>query len=72
MSARSTRFAHLTVAALVIVAAAVAPAAARAQSRPKVGVALGGGSAKGIAHIGVLRWLEEHPAPALAGTSARG
>ena len=31
-----------------------------AGERPKVGVALGGGFARGIAHIGVLRVLEEH------------
>jgi len=36
--------------------------AARGQepARPRVGLALGGGSAKGIAHVGVLQWLEEH------------
>jgi len=39
--------------------------------RPKVGVALGGGFARGIAHIGVLRVLEEHEIPVdfIAGTS---
>src|SRR5580700_379554 len=39
--------------------------------RPKVGVALGGGFARGIAHIGVLRVLEEHQIPIdfIAGTS---
>jgi NTE family protein len=38
---------------------------------PRVGLALGGGSAKGIAHVGVLQWLEEHrvPVDAIAGTS---
>jgi NTE family protein len=42
--------------------------------RPRVGVALGGGSARGIAHVGVLRWLEEHRVPidVLAGTSMGG
>lgn len=40
-------------------------------ARPKVGVALGGGFARGIAHIGVLRVLEEHEIPVdfIAGTS---
>ncbi len=40
-------------------------------SRPRIGLALSGGSAKGIAHVGVLRWLEEHhvPVDAIAGTS---
>jgi NTE family protein len=39
--------------------------------RPKVGVALGGGFARGIAHIGVLQVLEEHEIPVdfIAGTS---
>jgi NTE family protein len=36
-----------------------------------VALALGGGSARGLAHVGVLRWLEEHrvPVDAIAGTS---
>jgi NTE family protein len=39
--------------------------------RPKIGLALGGGFARGIAHIGVLRVLEEHEVPIdfIAGTS---
>jgi NTE family protein len=39
--------------------------------RAKVGVALGGGFARGIAHIGVLRVLEDHEIPVdfIAGTS---
>ena len=39
--------------------------------RPKVGVALGGGGAKGAAHIGVLKYLEEIGIPVdyVAGTS---
>jgi len=39
--------------------------------RPRVGVALGGGFARGIAHIGVLRVLEENEIPVdyIAGTS---
>ncbi len=31
--------------------------------RPKVGLALGGGFARGVAHVGVLRVLEEHEIP---------
>lgn len=40
--------------------------------RPKVGLALGGGMARGIAHIGVLRELEKNNVPIdlIAGTSA--
>ncbi|MGD8812958.1 MAG: patatin-like phospholipase family protein [Anaerolineales bacterium] len=43
-------------------------------SRPKVGLALGGGGARGIAHIGVLRTLEQAgiPVDCLAGTSIGG
>src|SRR6185503_9447318 len=45
-----------------------------AQERPKVGVAFGGGSARGIAHVGVVRWFEEHHVPIdlVAGTSMGG
>ncbi len=55
------------------------PAAARSQApapapRPRIGVAFGGGAAKGIAHIGVIRWFEEHRIPVdfVAGTSMGG
>jgi predicted acylesterase/phospholipase RssA len=39
--------------------------------RPKVGIALGGGFARGLAHIGVLKVLEEENIPVdfIAGTS---
>ena len=39
--------------------------------RPKVGVVFGGGGAKGAAHIGVLKYLEEIGIPVdyVAGTS---
>jgi NTE family protein len=39
-----------------------------------VGVAFGGGSARGLAHIGVIRWFEEHHVPidVAAGTSMGG
>lgn len=39
--------------------------------RPKIGVALSGGGARGLAHIGVLKALEEHQVPIdyIAGTS---
>ena len=41
------------------------------RDRPKIGLALGGGFARGIAHIGVLRVLEEYEIPVdfIAGTS---
>jgi NTE family protein len=42
--------------------------------RPKIGVALEGGGALGLAHIGVLQWFEDHHIPVdyLAGTSMGG
>ena len=59
---------------IIVLSAAVSlasPAEAAAE-RARVGLALGGGSAKGMAHVGVLRWLEEHhvPVDAIAGTSS--
>src|SRR4249919_28894 len=61
---------HLLTIAIVV---ALAGATIRAQ-RPTVGVAFGGGSARGIAHVGVIRWLEEHriPIDLAAGTSMGG
>ena len=50
----------------------------RGQERPKgrtrIGVALEGGGALGLAHIGVLEWFEEHHIPVdyVAGTSMGG
>lgn len=40
-------------------------------ARKKIGLALSGGSALGLAHVGVLKWLEEHRIPVdfIAGTS---
>jgi NTE family protein len=48
------------------------PPAGEPAGRPRVGVALGGGFARGIAHLGVLRVLEQEHIPVdyLAGTSA--
>src|SRR5216684_1713305 len=42
--------------------------------RPRIGVALEGGSAFGLAHIGVLQWFDEHHIPVdyVAGTSMGG
>ncbi len=43
-------------------------------NRPKIGLALGGGGARGIAHIGILKVLEEEGVPVdfIAGTSMGG
>jgi NTE family protein len=45
-----------------------------AQRRPRIGLALEGGGALGLAHIGVLRWFEERHIPVdyVAGTSMGG
>ncbi|MGH9428049.1 MAG: patatin-like phospholipase family protein, partial [Terriglobia bacterium] len=42
--------------------------------RRRIGLALSGGAARGLAHIGVLRYLEEHriPVDRIAGTSMGG
>jgi len=47
------------------------PQAQQPAPRPRIGVALGGGGALGLAHIGVLQWMEENhiPIDKLAGTS---
>jgi NTE family protein len=47
---------------------------ATARPRPKIGLALEGGGAMGLAHIGVLKWFEEHHIPVdyVAGTSMGG
>ena len=48
------------------------PVATQELPRPKVGLALGGGFARGISHLGVLRCLRENgiPIDCIAGTSA--
>lgn len=48
--------------------------AQEAKPRPKIGLVLSGGGARGFAHIGVLQWFEEHHIPVdyVAGTSMGG
>jgi NTE family protein len=58
-------------------APSVAPAAKsqeRQKERPRIGVALEGGGALGLAHVGVLEWFEQHHIPVdyIAGTSMGG
>ncbi len=51
---------------------AVVPArSAAAPDRRRIGLALSGGAARGLAHIGVIQWLDEHriPVDMVAGTS---
>ena len=51
-----------------------AQAGPQAPKRLKIGVALEGGGALGLAHIGVLKWFEQHHIPVdyIAGTSMGG
>jgi len=53
------------------VRAEVDPATGASPSRPRIGLVLGGGGAKGAAHVGVLRVLDEMriPIDCIAGTS---
>ena len=51
-----------------------AQAGPQTPKRLKIGVALEGGGALGLAHIGVLKWFEQHHIPVdyIAGTSMGG
>jgi NTE family protein len=65
------------IAAVLLISCAATNVAAQpdpSTTRPRVALALGGGAARGLAHVGVLRWLEEHhvPVDAIAGTSIGG
>jgi NTE family protein len=64
----------LLVFCLLLFEVASVTAALPEESRPRIGLALGGGSAMGFVHIGILRWLEENRIPVdyIAGTSMGG
>jgi len=71
-----TKFLSLAVIFVAVISPALAQqadteATAAQASRPKIGLALSGGGARGAAHIGVLKVLEEHGIPIdyIAGTS---
>src|SRR5258705_6564366 len=77
------RFLFPTVSLILVVASSPfaqaqqafpANSATAEKARPKTGVALEGGGALGLAHIGVLQWFEDHHIPIdyLAGTSMGG
>ena len=68
----SARVALLSAA--VLLAASPVDAQQQPSPRPRVGVAFGGGSARGLAHLGLIRWFEEHhiPIDVAAGTSMGG
>jgi NTE family protein len=69
---------YLSVAALLLgsqLSFAQEPVAgSTAKKRPTVGLVLQGGGALGLAHVGVITWLEEHHIPVnyVAGTSMGG
>jgi NTE family protein len=60
------RYAQTIVTAMLVLATVTSYA-----DRPRIGLVLGGGGARGAAHIGVLKELERHRVPidAIAGTS---
>jgi len=64
----------LVAAFLFTNAVAVPQDASPTSKHPKIGLVLEGGGALGLAHIGVLMWLEEHRIPIsyVAGTSMGG
>src|SRR6188768_3030107 len=65
-------FLRLLFTLALLAAANVATAAADEElARPKIGLALSGGGARGAAHVGVLRVLEQQHIPVdyIAGTS---
>jgi NTE family protein len=68
---RTLAFPVLLVAVISPAAAAEVPVADTGGERPRIGLVLGGGGARGAAHIGVLKELERMRVPidAIAGTS---
>lgn len=63
-----------TLAALFTALLLASFACAQQSARPRIGLVLEGGGARGLAHVGVIRWLEEHHIPVdyVAGTSMGG
>lgn len=61
----------LMVAVCSLAEAATSQATSESGERPKIGLVLGGGGARGAAHIGVIKALEQHNVPIdyIAGTS---
>jgi NTE family protein len=45
---------------VALIALGEEPAPPATPQRPKIGVALAGGAALGLAHVGVLQWMEEN------------
>jgi NTE family protein len=61
-------------AAALMLGLAVPGLAQTQPARLRIGLALGGGGARGFAHVGVLHWFEEHriPVDVVGGTSMGG
>lgn len=73
MPSTRRRVACCLLTAWILVAPSISPAQSQDEARrPKIGLALSGGGARGAAHIGVLKVLEELRIPVdyIAGTSA--
>ena len=64
----------LTVVAFLTASCAQTDSTADQARKPRIGLVLEGGGALGLAHLGVLEWLEEHRIPVdyIAGTSMGG
>jgi len=73
-AARSLLFCGILLAANYAMAQHSTVPAPAAPDRPKLGLVLEGGGALGLAHVGVLQWMEEHHIPVsyVAGTSMGG
>jgi NTE family protein len=71
---RTARNAILAGLVLLFVVTGGAQQPATPKARPKLGLALQGGGALGLAHVGVITWMEEHHIPVdyVAGTSMGG
>lgn len=68
---RSFRLAGLVFLAVASTVSGAAEPATQGEARPRIGLVLSGGGARGAAHVGVLRVLEDLriPVDAIAGTS---
>ena len=68
---RIVRSRRILVLTLVIFLLLFVPVAGKGEPRPRIGLVLSGGGARGLAHIGVLKVLEEMriPVDVIAGTS---
>jgi NTE family protein len=76
MTRRNFVFRPLLITAILLLStfSVLADSSNSDSSRPKIGLALAGGSALGFSHVGVLLWMDEHHIPIdyIAGTSMGG